>query len=801
MNYNPFIDVFPIESIKEWVGDKKIINELQYCVKVRTNTCILGPEGSGKTSLLKVAFSTDYRREMAEKYKKLIYFADLSNKNDGNDLCEYLAERFASSLNTLIKNKDVLKEMKEAIKEDDSECGQTKFHNIITQMKDNWGYSIVIVMDCFELFAMSKTVTQDHHDCLRSLIENGYIQCIAATNYDLTKDSLPEDIRGSYLFQKFTNFIEMKPFSQEDVVKYLQNKLEHNLDIMHHFKIEPIFKLCGGIPDFVRIIVKNTFDCISDDGEECNVKSAMKKAKDDCAIIMDNWCKLLTQSQIEVVKELVLEVRSNNEFGFCDFTGTKYETAVSLLLSRGLLRNYVYYDAQGNAVLKDYLVQFNSLMFQNYCMDGKMEAAVERNPLPEIEKQRRINLNATGNTYIETLVYHDESRNVQVNQVNNTMVQGISTREFLNMICDSESPEELNSVIGRRLQEHFQKNLDFECVTQAMEGTYSNQFERDVAIDRAYDQSSQKLLPVVQVDEDDDLTDITYEELQTFEEKFSAARKRIHTDLSDEILERQSERSQFYLKMAVIVEDALNLPGFIFDDYSAQLILYGKAAEQVLRDNLFVPFQKIEDLSDYDSFDKKKINKVYLSDFQFLIRDRKIQLKDLCSKITNFHMYSLNQPEDWNVWWTGLEGFIDKVREIRNKAAHAGTSYTEKTDLQTIYNLIVGDSENIGIINRVLVGKELCLKYVDQEIDINHVDEMIGKCYNMICTKLKTDGGIRGRLNDYGYAVNISKRKVQRFKGNSSVNIDVDSIMTVKILEFKISNEKSYFAAEIVEIL
>ena len=62
MELNPFIEDFPVECTDEWIGDKTLIKKLEYSVKNRVNTYVVGPEGSGKTSLLRTTFSPEIGR-------------------------------------------------------------------------------------------------------------------------------------------------------------------------------------------------------------------------------------------------------------------------------------------------------------------------------------------------------------------------------------------------------------------------------------------------------------------------------------------------------------------------------------------------------------------------------------------------------------------------------------------------------------------------------------------------------------------------------------------------------------------
>lgn len=816
MVLNPFIDDFPVESIDEWVGDNELIRQLEYSVEMRTNTYIVGPEGSGKTSLLRTTFSPEYRRKMARNKRKLLYFADLSNKGDGNDLCKYLAERLEASLNFLISDKETLAEIKQSIASD-SAVGRTKFQNMVEVLHDNWGYFIVIIMDYFEMFTMSETITQEHHDCLRSLMEGGCIQCIVATNYDLSKDSLPEDIRGSYALQKFTNSIEMTSFSVDDVELYLRKKQENVAAVITDAMKRHIFNLSGGIPKFVNLLARQIFENALENGSDINIGEAIKDARRQCEILMNGWCKLLTEDQIEVIQLLAAQAVNKKDYAYYDFSGSPYEAAVSSLLHRGLFKEYIYEDSNGNPVSRDFLVCFNSLLFQRYCQEDKMKVAAKSNPLVEIEKQRRKNLGKTGDTIIYAQEYYEsgaihDSKTLAIENVN--VVQGLSAKEFLQMLSVSGSQEELGFLIGSNLQKHIQSTFDGEGIRRAMLESCSDIVEHDEIVDQAFDEAHQKMFQDVQVDEEEDIVDITEEELQSLEERFTAARSRIHKDLSDTIIEKQSERCQFYLKMAVVVEDALELPGIRFDDYSAQLILYGKAVEQSLRDNLFALFHGIPDLAEYsmskkvndskqkDCFKKMNISKTYIGNFEHLIRDKNVSLAGLCVDI-DFAMYSGSIPVDWKKWWLELANNIHDAREIRNLAGHAGMQSPRIDKLRELYKLLIGEEEVEGIMERLLIGKDLTLQHVVLPINPSVATEMIGKSLEMKCTKIKTNGGIRGKLTESGYEVNISPRKVNKYKMENGIAGEIfeNDLLMVKILEFKHDPDKDYFVAEIESVI
>lgn len=811
MGFNPFIDDAPIENPEEWIGDQSVIGQLKNCVsKSKTCTYILGPEGSGKTSLLRTTFTPEYKREMAKTKKKLIYSADLSTRSDGDDLCKYLADRLEDSLNNLIRDKELLEEMKEDIGESNTTSGITRLQNMIEKLHDNWGYFIIIVMDYFELFTMSEHVTQEHHDCLRSLIESGCIQCIVAINYDLSKDSLPSDIRGSYFLQKFTNSIEMEFFGQEDVEAYLRIKQEDGPVYITEDMQLRIYQLSGGIPKFVHLLAKHIYENGMNNQGTVNVGEAVKTARVQCERLMDGWCKVLTEEQIKVLQTIAAQCTSNKEYGYYDFTGSgvAVETAVASLLHRGLLKKYVFQDKNGHLVSQDYLVQFNSLLFQKYCIESKMLEAAKQNPLRKIEEKRNEKQISATTVVIEGNVYeagaiHD-AKNIQISHLE--YHNGLTATEFLQMLSESGSQEELGLLIGKRLQDHIENGLDRKSIQQAIECSGEDEVDHDNMVDQAFYDAGQKLFQDVEVDEYDDIIDVSEAELQTLDDRFAMARKRIHQDLSDEMLEKQGERCQFYIKMAVVVEDALSLPGIEFDDYSAQLILYGKVVEQALRDNLFKSFHAIPELAEFrlgagvkNNFAHMDGSKAFIGNFTHLISEKTKSLADICAGIS-LAAYPGTKPDDWNRWWKNLANEINRARTIRNMAGHADNSKSPgKSELQEMYQLLVGDDAVLGIINKLLIGKDMCFHYVVPEISRAEAEKLLGKKFEMNCMKEKSNGGIRGKLTGYGYEVNVSPRKVRRFREENRIGDTCleDRTFLVTILEFKHDTERDYLVAEI----
>ena len=823
MAVNPFIDDFPVDNIEDWIGSEEPLETLRYKVKKRTNTCILGPEGSGKTSLLRTAFSLDFRREMARR-KKLIFFADLTNRDDSDELCDYLADSFENEVSLLVKDPDVLNRIRTIVKKQSHLHGKTRFQNISQNIHLEDNYILVIVMDAFERFLMSPTVTQDHHECLRSLIEGGCIQCVAATNYDLTKDSLPDHIRGSYLIQKFTNYIYTLPFAEEDVRRFLERKQDGVPVLIRGSMAGMIHQLTGGIPGFVNILSKRLYAAIIEAGRQGAPGDPVTAARQDCNILMSNWCKLLTDLQIKAMEMLLSgysEKYCIENYGSYDFTGrTELEPAVSLLLERGLFRKHPVKDKNGVIRERDYLVRFNSLLFQRFCKEGQMRPASQRNPLAGLVPgpgtlaglvpDPRIVQPAGNGVHIDN-VYIQGPETVSFNNV--TINQGISAKEFLQLLIDSGSQEEFGLLIGQRLREHIQSRLDCEGIRKALSAASSDDAAYDTNVDQAFSEAGRKLFGEVEVDEYEDIIDVQGTELQTLDERFETARKKIHSDLTDELLEEQSERCQFYLKMAVVVEEALSIPGIRFEDYSAQLILYGKAIEQALKDNFYALFHGVGELAEYslgthaclpdakDNFGHFRQEKTFIGNYAQLIGDRKRCLARLCAD-ASFRLLPGEPPADWVVWWGLFARDVDTVRRIRNLAGHAGPESPDVEKLREMYEIMIGSSSRPGIISRSLAGRDLYSHHIAPEETPEEMMQLVGQCVAMRCTEVKTNGGIRGQLADKGYTVSISGRKVQKYKERNTSFAVVESIrLEVKLLELKHENNMDYFDAEIMRLL
>jgi hypothetical protein len=247
------------------------------------------------------------------------------------------------------------------------------------------------------------------------------------------------------------------------------------------------------------------------------------------------------------------------------------------------------------------------------------------------------------------------------------------------------------------------------------------------------------------------------------------------------------------------------------EDYSPQLVLYGKALEQALRDHFYELFHKEQKLSTYDtrnhcfngnsqeSFANKNVEDTMIGGYAHLIAAQSAHLASLCQSNQIKDRDQLMQVGGWTSWWNRLQNDIHEARRIRNLADHASPISPDRQDLQKMCALILGEGTAPGILPRTAVGSALQRELFPPAISFDVIQRFVGKSCSVLCTAVKTNGGIRGVTCDGGYAVNVSPKRVQAFRNeNGCQQTDLLNMeLVVKVLECSTQNGKDFFAAEI----
>lgn len=815
---NPFVSYSPLESQNNWIGDTNPFIMLSHNMRMRNNVCILGVQGTGKTSLLQCFFNIEYIRRMAQDEKTIICSVDLSLQQSGSDVCQYLADRIKSTARLLLIGSPYYQMFIDALKAEDATTPQALLQNIIGIL-NLLGYHVVLIMDRFERFTSSTTITMGHHETLRSLIEANMLRCIVATNYDLSKDSLAPGVKGSYLMQKFTNHICLKGMPQDVAVQYIQNQqLDSKIQLPNEL-IAKLTEISGGIPLLLEYAAESAYDNLSKNEGKINGRELTAEIYEKSRPVLRSWCDSLTAAQIRVLKTLTNE-SSNNMISLFDFTGfdDDIKKAVAALRWRGLL---IAPDVEYN-----FEVRANSLLLQRFCKEELKEPEsqlivpqakdMRTPPLPMPDFSSIPSSGATVNIHVHGDVYQGNALKVENIQIN----QGLSTSDLLKLLCESDSASlgalpDSRGTFAAQLSSQLRKFIPNRQTPFLLPDQSSPPHVYVQDYDEEFNKLSQKMVCDIEVDEEENLV-VTPAELQTLETRFAEARTRCRSSLSDELLASQSERCQFYIKLSVVVEDALELPGIQMDDYSPQLVLYGKALEQSLRDNFYELFHKepklsiystytqLEDQSSPDVFANKLVNQTLIGNYIFLMSAKRSYLANLC------HCNAIqtpNQPTDnnsWITWWRNLEDDIFEARRIRNMADHADAVLSpRKENLELMCDLLFGTSTSTGLLSRSLVGKSLLQQIFPPAISFDVAQNFVGKECHMICRTVKRNGGLNGVTCEGGYPVNISPKRVLAYRNaNMYENFDfAEKELVVSIIECKTQDNRDFFAAELVSVV
>ena len=815
---NPFMGRAPVESREDWFGSQRYFDELNSCIAQRANTVVLGVQGSGKTSLLRTMFSFDYCTRLAGEKKILICEADLSLEKDGDAICRYLEEQIREVAQFYLDDSERKETMLQETKRGEGGSSRSRLSRTITLLHRKYGYFIVLLIDHFERFTTSPMVTMEHHEVLRSLIEDGMLQCIVATDYDLSLDSLPPHMPGSYLLQKFTKSLRMQPLPQEAAVALLQRRQEGAEYQLPVELLETLFQLSGGIPWVLKATAEQVYANMEENRGTLKMPVAKEAIYQACLPLFQSWCKYLTGKQAEAVRIVADQAEDNAHYAGKDFTGSQSDllSAVNVLKNRGILRQTEYLTQSGAVRMgPDYELQLNSLLFQRFCREGLAGEAARENPFEkkrreireQEEREEKIREHEDAMRVLEEQAGVEKVKQAQRGGFGSGGATIIQVVQILGMLQETGRSRQ---TFAEQLSTALRKPFSLGAVPALPVDPAMSEEEIAQRSDEAVDQIGRQLVQEVEVDEEHDLVNVSPAELRTLDMRFQEARRR-RAGLTDEMLEAQSERCQFYLKLSVVVEDALELPGLQMEDYSPQLVLYGKALEQSLRDNLYELFHRDAELSVYspvchaedpeapDAFCNKPAENTLIGNYEYLIAGKKDRLGALCEKYPDL-LQAKPEPGSWSEWWRQLHDDIDTARRIRNLMGHADENSPTREKLDQMCGLLMGEPRNKGILDRITVGKRLAEQIFPQDIPPQAIFRMVGAVCEMECTARKANGGLRGETCEGRYPVNISPRKVQGYRGESlsqGVTL-VGKTLRVRILEYKVQDGREFFSAELV---
>lgn len=698
-------------DLKRWICPVQAWKQLQHYVENNENLAILGVEGSGKSTLLNMFFSTSYCEEAAQA-NKLIFTANLSDTEDGDDLCIYLIDNLLEAAQDLLPESVNQKLERTRVKAQDKSPKQT-FIDLCDRLY-RCGYTILMVQDGFEHFVSSPNITQDQHDMLRSLLDRDVMRCIVATNYDLEHSSLPEGVQGSLYLQKFQQKLTLTGFSREEATAYLQNILKDNEIQFNEARTNILLNYTNGIPGLLETSASHMYDMVAELGG-VNPNRLGEALRDAVRPTLPRWCKYFTPEYEQVLDSIRPRLVEN---AYVEFTlpssNAQDWTAAARLCDRGL------WVKTGPDSL-----QFNCLLLQNFFFHGEY-ASRPQAELVSVGAPAAVPISALGGAgtpvvFSGATIHITHNNNTYNQQTYNQIINMATTKELLDMITSADAGRE---GIANTMYQWLTGRLPADGLLEVQRQAGMSDAEYDALYDHEFSkQYSDQVVDSLAVDENDELADISEKEQLTLDQRFREARAVTRPELTDAILEKVSSRTGFYLKLSVVVEDALSILKLMQGkdqdgmDCSPQLILYGKAVEQQLKDSFFPLFKQDEQLKAYQirlegsgwtAFEKAQEERTCIGNYMHAIRNNVSRLCALCVQQGLLRNGVQLSADQWQTFWTQLDRRINKARILRNLSAHTSRNKCPKwEDVDKIAQLSFGLSDGSSLFDCCLVGSDL----------------------------------------------------------------------------------------------
>lgn len=206
-----------------------------------------------------------------------------------------------------------------------------------------------------------------------------------------------------------------------------------------------------------------------------------------------------------------------------------------------------------------------------------------------------------------------------------------------------------------------------------------------------------KIFPIDKITADD-------EKSKKLDDNFESIRKNISPAISNKLLKDLSPKCRLYVKVAVIVE--YSLKNITLSDYSATLVMYGKALEQGLRDSLYEVIQGNDILNKLTDRRENPITaiereKTTIGNYVAYIDNNIQPLSEETKNLQDNQEEIQKSVNEWSIWWEKLRDEIKDAGNIRNRSDHAGLNIPD-TDLYKMKKLLFvneGIFESLNIIN------------------------------------------------------------------------------------------------------
>lgn len=742
--YNPYMSAPYIESVEALYERKEELKQLRRFFRNRTDAAIFGPEGSGKSVLLRCFFSREFRAKMAQE-DTLIYLGEFPNNLDGEGTYSFFADAIVTAVEFLevCGLHDRMTAILRSLNAARYDTKQARFDKYLNKIQD-FGYRMVFVLDNFENFTSSPDVKPEHHDLLCGMLNDDKLQLIVATNFDFNETSLPVGTRNSKLLTRLSpHTIHMPPLSMDACQQLLERIAEEEEEDFRFTtqQLQTLHSLSGGIPLLLHLTAKHAFQAL-EEGETSFAEAVQKRALPEALPILKHWCKVTPEEQLELLatlpeREELIESK---------------KTAACSLKERGLLCEAFDLGRDGRRISAEGYT-YNSGLFRAFCGHREwLDEVLERNPLRKepasaggFDPMALLSGNSGVPVFIQEMKIHQGD--VYDNRVQKQTIIADTGFSRLFSLLDLGKDE-----LGEKLLEIFEGST----------GAVPRGLTPEETAERIASMFIPEELESEQLEE-------CQEEQKTLETRFNAIRSQVDPEglVDDSLLASLTNKCRMYLQIAFVVEDALSvLQDFHLGDLSAQMVMYGKVLEQQLRDNLYRLFRKDEVLRNIDVFGNftdpystkrfgyMNLKKTVIGNYTSLLRGQASRLAELCD---DYGVSFETQNPDTN-WWFQLGEDADQARELRNVGDHAG-SETSQDNLTDMRKMLFGEGR---LLRRCRTGGLLfrTVSLTDAGTDEDR-KALAGQIVEMTDITVTSRNGLRGTIVGTSCGVSVSPKLLE----------------------------------------
>lgn len=781
-----------------WLSMQPFQSQIYYC-----------PKGSGKTTLIRYFLSEEKRSQLATENKLLIKDCPLSTSflhSDAGVFCCLIDAIFDSISILNEKDQEWFNGTFRSEMEKDSFFGFRKdkdkaFELIkcLTAILKSKGFFTVLVMDDFHLLTCSSSCDTNTFNNMAHLDQLGLLGYIVLSDYHVSVGS--QAYRMSEFERIFGDHIHSIPKIKKSKQKmFLFSKIHAAIRIQQEMdETEPeeafdisdeeltlLMNLTDGIPGMIQNAINSYYLARQQkNGNPLTSDEFLNVVFEGCKPLMREWVHYLKDTAHWDTLRIIYDNPETNTTTALerDKDTSSVLTDTGLLTIDSLNRKYIF----TCPLFERFIAEELQRPFQMPSETDKLLKAIEQQ---------------SGNTINITIDNSTENTTNNTLRVENTIIApGLTASGILQLLNTDRSTEligDTRASYASALAKQF-GSIQRQSLPQFSNSIIEETIESQMEQDTAFDEFGSQIVQNVNIDDNQDLLDVSPEELETLDKRFSEARNRnVRSGLTDSFLSALSERCQFYLKLSVVVEDALS---FIkMDDYSPQLVLYGKALEQSLRDNFFDLFHSDSTLSSYPVDSEKTFldvlrEKSYISAYQFIIRDNTFYLSQL-AKDNNVQFQNENMTVQW---WKALNTSIHHARLIRNMADHAGNESPTQKNVDEIYTYLLGKDDDKGILLKANAGRYLWNMISTGDFSVG--DLLSRDSCVVTITEIKPDGRMNAIIDNCSISVKISRKKVQRFiMNNPDVHFVPEMKISAKLLEYSNNGIEDFFVGKIISV-